>query len=302
MSSHPHLSIAEAVVDGHPCLVVARGGPRVTITTDVGPRILSVTLPDGTGAGLLASLPHLAIERPGWPRFRLHGGHRLWAAPELPETTYLPDDGPVQVDRDAHGVSCSYLEVGTGIRRTVSVSPSPTHVVVDHRLTNEGPSAVEVAPWAITMCTSGGEAWVPRYVGQSDPDGVLANGSLVTWPYTRLSDDRLILEDPVIRVRAVAGASRPCKIGVPGRVGWIAYRLGGAVLVKRATWIEGAAYPDLGASTQCYSGGDFIEIETLGALVQLEPGTWIDHRETWSLHAVDPRHGMDELLVDLGLA
>ncbi len=302
MSSQPHLSVTDIVIEGHPCLLVERGGPRVAITTDVGPRILSVALPDGTGAGVLASLPRLRIDRPGWPSFQLHGGHRLWAGPEDPDTTYLPDDGPVDVERGVHSVSCSYLEVGTGVRRTIAVTPSPTHVVVDHKLRNEGPAPVDVAPWAITMCTPGGEAWVPRYMGPSDPHGLQSNGSLVLWPYTRLSDDRLILDDPVIRVRAVAGASVPCKIGLPGRVGWIAYRLGGAVLVKRATFIEGATYADLGASTQCYSGGDFLEIETLGPLVTLEPGTAIDHRETWSLHAVDPRHGMDELLGDLGLA
>lgn len=295
------LHVEEIRVEGLKCLAVDRGGPRVVITTDVGPRILSVALPDGTGDGLLASLPDLHIDRAGWPRFQLHGGHRLWAGPELPETTYLPDNGPIAVERTADGVSCSYLEPVTGLRRTVRVTPGEDSVVVDHMLTNQGASAPEVAPWAITMCTPGGEAWVPRFLGALDPDGVQANGSLVTWPYTRLADERLVLDDPVVRLRSVGGAPSPCKIGMPGRAGWMAYRLGGTVLVKRVTYIEGATYPDLGASLQCYSGGDFIEIETLGPLVTLAPGSSIDHRETWSLHAVDPAMDTDEALLALGL-
>ncbi len=258
-------------------------------------------LPDGTGEGLLASLPDLAIERDGWPRFRMHGGHRLWAAPEVPATTYLPDDGPIEVEQGSDVVSCAYLEQSTGIRRTVAVVPTRDSVMLDHRLTNEGTAAVQVAPWAITMCTPGGEAWVPRDLGTADPDGVLPNGSLVTWPYTRLGDDRLIMGDPVIRMRAVAGAPSPCKIGIAGPVEWIAYRLGGAVLVKRVDHISGATYADFEASIQCYSGGDFLEIETLGPLVTLDPGGHVDHRETWSLHAVDPALRMSETLVALGL-
>ena len=295
------LHVEEIQVQGHPCLALDLGGPRVVITTDVGPRILSVTLPDGTGDGLLASLPDLHIDRPGWPRFQLHGGHRLWAGPELPETTYLPDNGPIAVERTSDGVACSYLERVTGLRRTVRVTPTADSVVVDHVLTNEGASSMEVAPWAITMCTPGGEAWVPRYMGPADRDGVLPNGSLVTWPYTRLADERLVMDDPVIRLRAIAGATSPCKIGMPGRAGWIGYRRGGSVLVKRATYIEGATYPDLGASLQCYSGGDFIEIETLGPLVTLASGASIDHQETWSLHAVDPALDTDDAVRVLGL-
>ena len=38
--------------------------------------------------------------------------------------------------------------------------------------TNQGTSSMEVAPWAITMCTPGGEAWVPRFLGATDPHGV----------------------------------------------------------------------------------------------------------------------------------
>jgi hypothetical protein len=295
------LRIDELTVDGHACLALDAGGPRVAVTTDVGPRVLSLTLPDGTGTGLLASLPGHTIDTPGQAPFRLYGGHRLWAAPEVPATTYLADDRPPTVTRTADTLDLSVLQT-SGLRKTMRVSARVGSVVIDHVLANEGDTSFEAAPWAITMLTPGGEAWLPRWLGPLDPGGFQANGSLVLWPYTRLADARLIVGDPIIRVQAVAGAERPVKVGLQGRPGWSAYRRREAVLVKRVTWLEAEAYPDMDASIQCYSCGDFIELETLGPLATLAPGESTTHRETWTLTRVDPDAPMDAVLAQLGLA
>jgi hypothetical protein len=292
--------IDEITFDDHACLSLDAGGPRVVVTTDVGPRILAVTLPDGTGKGLLASLPGLTIDTPGQAPFRMVGGHRLWAAPEVPASTYLADDDPPEVTRASDSVAFSSVQA-TGLRKTIRVSPTLDSVVIDHDLLNEGREPMEVAPWAITMLTPGGEAWLPRFMGRSDPGGFQANGSLVLWPYTRFDDARLVPGDPVTRVLAVAGSEGRVKVGLQGRPGWAAYRRGDAVLVKRFTWLEGEAYPDLDASVQCYSCGDFIEVETLGPLVSLRPGESTTHRETWSLHRMEPNASMGAVVRDLGL-
>jgi len=164
--------------------------------------------------GLLASLPGLSIETPGQPPFRLIGGHRLWAAPEVPASTYLPDDGPPGVERAADSVSFSERQA-SGLRKTLRVAPGPDSVVVDHVLANEGSAPTRVAPWAITMLTPGGEAWLPRFMGRTDAGGFQANGSLVLWPYTRFGDARLVPGDPVTRVLAVAGSEGRVKVGLP---------------------------------------------------------------------------------------
>lgn len=294
------LHIDEVTLDGHPCLALGVGGPRVTVTTDVGPRVLSITLPDGTGEGLLASLPALTIDTPDQASFRMYGGHRLWAAPEVPATTYLPDDHPPTVTRAADSVTSSELQA-TGLRKTMRVAPALDSIIIDHVLANEGPAAVRVSPWAITMLTPGGEAWLPRWMGRADPGGYQANGSLVLWPYTRFDDPRLVPGDPIIRVLAVAGSEGRVKVGLQGRPGWAAYRRGDSVLVKRVAWLDGEAYPDMDASIQCYSCGDFIELETLGPLVTLTPGESTTHRETWTLTRVDAAAPMEAVLEQLGL-
>ena len=295
------MRIDQVTIDGHACLALDAAGPRVAVTTDVGPRVLSITLPDGTGEGLLASLPGLTIDTPGQAPFRMVGGHRLWAAPEVPTTTYLADDGPPDVSHASDSVTFSELQP-TGLRKTLRVTPTAESVVIDHVLANEATQPTRVAPWAITMLTPGGEAWLPRFMGRSDPGGYQANGSLVLWPYTRFGDARLVPGDPVTRVLAVAGSEGRVKVGLQGRPGWAAYRRGDALLVKRVAWLEGEAYPDMDASVQCYSCGDFIEVETLGPLVTLGTGESTTHRETWTLARVDPDAPMDAVLDDVGLA
>ncbi len=295
------MQVGSVQLGGHGCLAIDAGGPRVVTTIDAGPRILSVTLPDGTGEGLLVHAPHLTLDVPGQGTYRLIGGHRLWAAPEDPARTYLPDDVPVEVVQEPGSVRLSHPEPVTGIRRTIIVTPTPDSIILDHELRNEGMATIRTAPWAITMCAPDGEAWLPRSHAPLDPGGFQANGTLVLWPYTRFSDPRLALGDPIIRVLGIPGSEGRVKVGLQGRLGWAAYRRGDAVLVKRTDWIDGVTYPDMDASLQCYSCGDFVEVETLGSMVDLAPGTAVTHRETWSLHRVDATVGMETVLADLGL-
>jgi hypothetical protein len=46
----------------------------------------------------------------------------------------------------------------------------------------------------------------------------------------------------------------------------------------------GKQYPDLNSNVEVYCGDEFIELETLGPLQQLEPGQSLSHREVWSLY------------------
>ena len=56
------------------------------------------------------------------------------------------------------------------------------------------------------------------------------------------------------------------------------------MFIKRFAWIDGAEYPDSGMNFETFSNEDFLEVESLGPLVTLEPGGTTSHEETWSLH------------------
>ena len=231
----------------------------------------------------------------------MHGGHRLWHAPEVAASTYLPDDEPVTVSVGADDATFEVLEAPTGLRKSIRISFGDADVRVEHTITNEGAAATQLAPWAITMLDVGGEAWIPQRLSAIDAQGLQANRSIVLWPYSRLDDSRLSLADGLIRLAAVADAPSAFKIGTQADPGWLAYRLGSQLFVKRAQHLWGADYADMDASAQCYSGGRFIELETLGPLVTLAPGASATHRESWSLHTVDPHAEPAAIIAQLGL-
>jgi hypothetical protein len=41
---------------------------------------------------------------------------------------------------------------------------------------------------------------------------------------------------------------------------------------------------DHGCNAESYCNDEFIELETLGPLVKLEPGQFVTHTETWELY------------------
>jgi len=69
--------------------------------------------------------------------------------------------------------------------------------------------------------------------------------------------------------------------------------------MKRVSILAGACYPDHGCNFELYSDPDFLELETLGPLIELSPGQTVTHEEEWSLWRVRgkrdvlPREGED---------
>ena len=141
------------------------------------------------------------------------------------------------------------------------------------------------------MVPTGGRAWLPLLREPYDRGGFQAQRNIVLWPYTRLDDPRLALSDSALEVRTdgleQAALTDLVKVGTTNRRGWVAYWRAGSLLLKRATHDEGLSYADMGASAQVYAGPDFMELETLGPLVDLAPGEAAVHVEAWEVHLVD---------------
>jgi hypothetical protein len=288
----------ELHLSGLPCLAFDAGDVRVAATTSVGPRILGL-LVDG-GRNLLAELPGMTLDCPGSGPFHLYGGHRLWAAPEDPATTYRPDDDPLTVTELPDGVELTGpTDTLTGLRRTMAIRVTGAgRLAIDHIIRNDGASTTTLAPWAITQLPVGGRAWLPLADRPIDPGAFLAERNVVLWPYTRLDDPRFSLRERVIEVRTDGSRDRTpgkVKAGTGLRRGFVAYHRDGYLFLKRARHQEDARYVDLDASAQVFANGDFTETETLGPLVDLGPGQATTHREDWEVRLMSERDAEDAL-------
>lgn len=281
------------------CIELANEALSLLVTRSVGPRVLALKLHGGRN--LLAELPERKLQWPGQPDFSLYGGHRLWYAPEVPAVTYQPDDQPVQINPLADGLEAVQpAEVDSGIRKRLRVRllDDRARVIVEHGLENTGQMAVLCAPWAITVMRSGGTAVLPQTQALADPDGVQPNRALVLWPYTDLTQpgiqpgkDYLLIQGPQV--------TAPVKVGFANPRGWLAYHLDELLFVKFAAYRPGAAYLDQGASSQCYAARDFLELETLGPAVTLQPGEVVWHRELWTVIPGVAAQAVEERLPDL---
>lgn len=256
----------------------------MSVRLDAGPRIVGYEL-EGH-AELFADLPNARIVHSSIGEYRFIGGHRLWRAPEIPAVTYQSDDQAVDVTHDADTLSLRGAPDSDGVVKTVALSQQAELTIVDHTLHNLGPARVRTGPWAITQMKLGGTAIIPGPLDPADHEGILPNRSIVLWPYSDLTDPGVAITNDQVGIEARHDSAK-FKLGQANTRGWIAYELGRDLFVKWAPRHDHADdYPDLGSSLQCYRDQRFLELESLGPLNWLEPGTSVGHREVWTVYSI----------------
>ncbi len=265
-----------------PTSVLENDQIRVEYFTTIGPRIASLSFRGSPN--LFAYVPDIFWET-SHGNYYPFGGHRLWISPEIPEKTYIPDSPGLQVRTIPHGIECSGIsETGSGVRKSLRVelldSRPAMHLV--HTVTNDNHHPITIAPWSISMFRQGGTVILPQPTGNVDPQGLLPNRLLVIWPYTRILDGRLVLGDDSMLIHAQSMLP-PIKLGYKNTAGWLAYWQEGVLFRKIFDFQADGNYPDGGCNAEVYCGDRFVELESLGLLVSLEPGQSVHHTETWEL-------------------
>jgi hypothetical protein len=271
------------------CLRLTNGEIEVVVTTGFGPRIIAYNFVGGENALGLHPQAKIPTEL---GEFRIHGGHRLWSAPENMPKTYAPDNSAVEYFFDAAENSIRLVQpvesvTETQKEMTVALERSGSRVSIDHRIRNCGNAENELAPWALTIMRGGGTCEIPNepfapYGGET----LLPVRNLTVWAYTDLSDPRWTFDREFIRLRVDQNKPEPQKIGVLNKQGWIKYRLEDVIFTKYFDFRENAAYPDMNSNAELYTAGSFVEIESLAPLQKLAPGETAEHVERWELESV----------------
>ncbi len=280
------------------CVKLSNGEIELTLTTDIGPRVIALNTPGGPN--------HMAVFEEtkgmsGGGEWRSYGGHRLWHSPEKMPRTYAPDNAPVKlepIDGGAHLIQD--VEPLTMLRKEMEIVlyPGKASARILHRITNCGQFPVQLAAWPITVMATGGREVVPQTRRDT---GLIHNRTLSLWPYSRMQDPRVHWGDPYIVLDQDPSTAHPFKLGLSNEEGWGAYFNHGQMFVKHFAHRTCAEYPDGGCSYETYVCGSFIEIETVSPLHTLEPGAHIDHLERWDLYDGVQRPGLDEASISAAL-
>jgi hypothetical protein len=268
---------------------LSNGVVELIALADVGPRVVHYGF--CSGENQFHEFPEQA-GLTGGAEFRLYGGHRLWAWPEV-ESTYYPDNVAVEVTEVDSGLLFSApvetSPIGIGLRKHLKVllSGSGTGVSLSHTIVNHGKTAARLAPWTPTVLKPGGRAilpFPPRFA--MDKEHYQSVGPLTLWSFTDFSDSRWTLGREFLQLeqqQTPSGRFPEQMTGVFNPAEWGAYFRSGALFLKRASLVSGATYPDYGCNFEIFTNPEFLELETLGPVVDLLPTQSTAHTEHWWL-------------------
>jgi hypothetical protein len=279
------MSSSGASYHGHATRHLANGRLWIDVLATAGPRIVRLGL-TGSTQNLLAETPEDGWQTPHG-RYELFGGHRLWFAPEDPDRVAVPDGRGLVVEEQGDGIRLiGPAEPQTGLARSITIRPGAGAATLQlcHELHNVGDRPIELAPWSITQLPLDGTVILPQRAA-TPGHHVRPNRTLVFWPYTSWEDPRFHPRDGLLLLRATTGPS--LKLGYFNEAGWVGYLRAGVLLVRRFEPLPGRPHPDLGCNVETYIGSRFLELELLGPLAEVAPGSTAVLTELWELVPVD---------------
>lgn len=255
---------------------ISNGRIKLIVTTGIGPRICYYGFED---RGNILRVCEKDYESKDNNDFKFYGGHRLWHSPEDEVRTYQADNLPVDVKMLKFGVKVSMIEKKTLLQKSMQIEMKDDGKVrIIHTIKNLSLFDIAYASWGITQLIPGGIAVFPQ---DKRKTGLLPNRQLVLWDYTDLSDDRLIFSKNLVMVRQ-DNIDKKLKIGSFNRDGNLSYFINGDLFVKEFDVSEGE-YSDYGCNAEIFTNKDFIELETLSPMEEVEPNGEVSHTEVWSL-------------------
>ena len=279
------------------CYRVTNGEIEAIVTGDVGPRIIRFAFVGGQN--LFKEFSE-QLGKSGEEKFQLRGGDRVWKAPEDPVATWAPDNVPAEIQITATGlIAREPVEPLTKLQKEIEVrmAESGAGMMVIHRITNRGLFPLKFSAWALTMMAPGGVAvsgFPPR---GKHPINLEATNPLVMWAYTNLADPRWKFTKKYLTLRQDPNNANAQKLGLFNADTWAAYLLNGEAFVKRTKADPVKTYPDFGCSFETFTNNEFLEIETLGPMTDVQPGQTVEHGEHWALFRdVKPNALTDEEL------
>jgi hypothetical protein len=268
---------------------IDNGRIAARVVTAIGPRVMDLR---ASGGENLFHVRNREAGGRGEAEWMFRGGWRLWIAPERRDTTYVPDNGPCQVEVAGTTVRVTGPpQPAAGIQKVVEVEALADRpcLRLRSRIRNIGSAPVTYAAWSLSVMRPGGRAVVPLDVGPLEAFD--ATRKLILWSYTEMADPRYQFGDRLVSIdqRRVPppspGASGrrddESKIGVDSAQGWAAYRLGRTAYIKRFPHDPAGHYPDGGATIEIYSSAEFLEVENLSPLTTIPPGGELVYPEEW---------------------
>lgn len=282
------------------CVAITNGETELFATLDVGPHIIRYGFTGGENVFFEDVERKTAKDMTGTPYSGRDwwgmGGHRLWCSPERFPRTYYPENCAVKCEvKDNTVILTPPVQEWSQIQNQMEITMTADgEVTVFHSVTNKSAWAIELAPWALSMMRAGGMAVVGQNTRDTD---FLPNKWVSFWRYTSMNDSRIYLGEKYIAL-SHENRTDAAKIGLLSEAGVAAFFTGETAFVKTFGFVPRALYPDNGCNCECYTCGLFTELESVGPLTKLEPGSRVGHTERWRLFWAEKPAARDETAIE----
>lgn len=181
------------------CLAISNDCMEILVTVDIGPRIIKCNLA-GKENMMFEDVERSFSEDVSSvfgadKKWYIYGGHRVWMSPESFPVTYYPDNDKVVYSTFANGAEFTpsvQAVSGIQISMRVEIAENEPKLKLTHKITNTKKESVTGSLWCLSVMAPGGTALVAQ---PTEDTGLLANRSLIIWPYTRMTDERLNITD-----------------------------------------------------------------------------------------------------------
>jgi len=289
------------------CYRLTNEGVEMIVTADVGPRIVFWGLENGKN---LLKLFENQLGRTNDEEWLLYGGHRLWAAPEDPHLSYLPDNQAVLVEFESGDGSLSFIRPAdaSGLERKLTILPLRQNqnviksgskndfgltgkemkalgsFIVRNEIINRSEEMIKTASWGITSFEAGGLGFMPLEKNKEPEKALQANNRLNLWDYSSLADPAYQWEENRLEIQQ-AKAQRKQKVGTYTVKPWLAYHLDNLLSLIHLPMEQESTenYPDQGSNIEIYFDQEMLELETLSPWKSLQAGESVWHDEIWTL-------------------
>ena len=255
---------------------------EVGVALEFGIRVVHLSCPGMENLYYVqpADLSDNFVTEKGW---RLHGGHRMWLAPECAEA-YCPDNDPVSYTVEENSVLIEQdPESWLQIRKRLRITFEDGTIRLEHSIENLSAEIRTGASWGVNTLDGGGEAEICFSCGTRG--GYNPKRVISLWSDTDLHDPRLHFTRETLTAKHIA-MDGYLKLGLYTALGKVVLRNKGQQLTITFDSQPLERYMDNGCNFELYLCRKFMELETLGVRTELKPGEFACHTEVWQLSKI----------------
>jgi hypothetical protein len=230
----------------------------------VGARVGKASL---SGADMVVS-SGTATDQTDW-------GAVFWTSPQSAWDKNWPPPAAIDTNAYTGGISGAHLVLDSGAYAALGVSVSKDFSAdsatgwITIVYTIKASKAVQAAPWENCRVPRGGLAFFPA--GSS-----LSKGPLTTMTQT---GDMVWFDDASKSATSASGE----KAIADGSGGWMAYALGGNLLLRKFTDTEASAQAPKEGEDEIYPGSGFLELEVQGPYTSIAAGGSLSWTVAWRI-------------------